>query len=299
MKTFRQILAGRFSRSQTSHIIKEEDGKMLEMRRNRGDFTLIELLVVIAIIAILAAMLLPALNSARAKARDISCLNNQKQIGVLMVMYAGDNNDRLPAFNDNIVGGRGKWQDMLYSLYNPNRFYSISNPANRDFVHFDNGKGRPFGIFACPGEPYKGNKDNSEAAAVKHYLVNKYVANNTASGAWGTNPNDERYRYATRVLSQLKNPSSTMHVLDGHRFSKSSCWETGIHMKKYINYATDGDGASTLGDVNYGKAYRHSSKRGLNTLMVDGHAKPTMARDIPWGTGDTALNGKLFWLGVK
>ena len=45
MKTFRQILAGRFSRNQTSHIIKEEDGKMLKMRRNRGVFTLIELLV--------------------------------------------------------------------------------------------------------------------------------------------------------------------------------------------------------------------------------------------------------------
>ncbi len=293
MKTFRQILAGRFSRSQTSHIIKEEDGKMLKMRRNREDFTLIELLVVIAIIAILAAMLLPALNSARAKARDISCLNNQKQIGVLMAMYAGENQDKLPAYTDNITSGRGKWQDMLYSLYNPNRFYSISNPANRDFVHFDNGKGRPFGIFACPGEPYKGNKDNAEAGAVKHYLANKYVSN-TGTGTWGSN--DDRAKYASRLLTQIKNPSSTMHVLDGHRFTKSSCWETGIHMKKFINYATDSDGALALGEVNYGKAYRHSSKRGLNTLMVDGHAKPTLAKDIPTGFDKT---GGKFWIGVK
>ena len=52
MKTFRQILAGRFSRSQTSHIIKEEDGKMLEMRRNRGEVTLIEVIVVIVLVLI-------------------------------------------------------------------------------------------------------------------------------------------------------------------------------------------------------------------------------------------------------
>ena len=86
------------------------DGKMSQtlqtrskdgiMKREVKRFTLIELLVVIAIIAILAAMLLPALSAARARARAVTCVSNQKQVGVMYAMYAGISKDLMPPNDD-------------------------------------------------------------------------------------------------------------------------------------------------------------------------------------------------------
>lgn len=177
---------------------------MAGVRRRRA-FTLIELLVVVAIIGLLAAILLPALGRARAKAVQISCASNLKQLGNAMFMYADDYNEVLPS--PTLVNGNtaGCW------------FYEVDN-----YISTQVGAEKVARIKQDPvWDTFTSlTRTNWRTLKMNRKLVDP--TNNLASGATGW-----------RRLSSIRQPSSTPLLFDGRCESAS---ESAVLRKNYHGY---------------------------------------------------------------
>lgn len=172
--------------------------------RRRRQFTLIELLIVIAIIAILASLLLPALNKARARGRDVSCSGNLRQIALALQSYSNDNHGFVMETIDYSRNYR-KWQTALM----PYLYSGVNFSASNGDAYVVDDIPRP--IFRCPAQP----QEPTYASLRSNYGVNKYVFAQTSGGC-------------NQQIWRIRAPSRRMLVMDRQTTPSETTNDTGI-----------------------------------------------------------------------